>query len=136
LILVAAGVGLVVFAVMFTRPGDVDNKRLDARLSELRAAIPEPGPPEDAVLLSLQEYKGDLVSDGPAIAWTYSFSGTDDEFVEHYQSTLTAAGWTYRSPHGFAGQLALFDRSINGDTQSITVDSGPSSGTYVVTAYG
>ena len=107
-VLAIAGLGLVVLLV--TRaplPSSDDDKKLDARLTELRTAAPEPTPPPGATLVSRKEYVGDLVSDGPAIEWTYSFTGTAVDFVAHYRSTLTAAGWTYSPPSGLAGQLAL-----------------------------
>ena len=94
---IVGGLALVLVAFWFLPDSSSEtDKKLDARMAQLRTAIAEPTPPAGSALLSRDEFKGDLISDGPAIYWTYSFGGTEADFVQHYRSTVPSPEPTSR----------------------------------------
>ena len=118
---------LLVFAAVIARKESqnrhsAERETLEERLDTLQGALGrDPVPPSAAVLISRTEFLGDLVSDGPAIEWKYTFGGTSAEFVEHYRSTLASQGWTEQPPGNVPGQLANFGRRTEGGDVLIVI---------------
>jgi hypothetical protein len=72
-----------------------------------------PQPPSGATLTATASYNGE--EHGPSIEACYHYVGTASSFVGHYSETLPKAGWTEVRAGNLPGQLANFEKRVNGE---------------------
>jgi hypothetical protein len=121
--------------VVLDTGADHDQQRLEDRLTSLKVAIgADPAAPPTAVLVSRNEYRGDLISDGPGVAWEYRFDGSGKQFAEHYRRTLSSQGWTEVPSGNLPGQLANFEKTSGGRRVVISIYSPGITDNFLVEA--
>lgn len=105
--------------VLFGDPGELgidDGLEPADRLALLQEAVgDEPEPPAGARSLERTGYPGDDISDGPSVEWEYRYTGTPDQFAEHYRRTLPQHGWVEEPPGNMPGQITNFRRERDGE---------------------
>jgi len=123
IVVIVGGLGVLLVALWLGSDSTSEtDERLDARLTQLRTAAPEPSPPPGADRVSRNEFKGDLASDPAEIVWSYSFKGPLAQVVEHYRTTMPNLGWQELPPHpNVYGIVAQFQKPATGGPVFLTV---------------
>jgi len=78
-----------------------------------------PQPPTGATLTGNANYNSE--EHGPTVEACYRYTGAAASFVSHYRSVLPAAGWSEAQPGNIPGQLANFEKTVNGERLLLVV---------------